>query len=144
MDLLIAEPLLQGIGLLKIEMRAAEGATGPTPLGQELQQFAAAKGGATGRVPVAMVGAEQKMRAAVCHHIPGTAVNYGARTQNEEPLREIELPEAVKRIWMNWLARRRRRGFLSWTTFRRLLQRFALPPALLVHSVYRHAGEAAT
>ena len=44
---------------------------------------------------------------------------------------------AVERIWRKWLARRRRRGFLSWATFARLLKRFPLPAVVVVHSVYR-------
>ncbi len=49
---------------------------------------------------------------------------------------------AVVGIWKKWLARRRRRGSLPWTLFRRLLQRYPLPPPLVVHSVYRRLGEA--
>jgi Group II intron, maturase-specific domain len=51
---------------------------------------------------------------------------------------------AVVRIWRKWLARRRRRGFLSWTAFGRLLQRFALPAARAVHSVCRRVVNPAT
>jgi group II intron reverse transcriptase/maturase len=52
--------------------------------------------------------------------------------------------EAVVRIWRKWLARRRRRGFLSWAAFGRLLKRFALPAAVAVHSVCRRVGEPVT
>jgi RNA-directed DNA polymerase len=52
--------------------------------------------------------------------------------------------DAVVRIWKKWLARRRRRGFLSWATFGRLLKRYALPRARVVHSVYRRVGPATT
>ena len=52
--------------------------------------------------------------------------------------------EAVTRIWKKWLSRRRRRGFLSWATFSRLLKRLPLPAARVVHSVYRRVGKAAT
>jgi RNA-directed DNA polymerase len=52
--------------------------------------------------------------------------------------------EAVVRIWKKWLARRRRRGFLSWDVFGRLLKRYVLPPAIVVHSVFRRAREPAT
>jgi group II intron reverse transcriptase/maturase len=45
--------------------------------------------------------------------------------------------DGVIRTWKKWLARRRRRGFLSWAIFGRLLQRYKLPPARVVHSVYR-------
>jgi group II intron reverse transcriptase/maturase len=50
----------------------------------------------------------------------------------------------VVRVWKKWLARRRRRGYLSWDCFGRLLRRYVLPPAIVVHSVYRQAGESAT
>jgi len=36
--------------------------------------------------------------------------------------------DAVVRIWKKWLARRRRRGFVSWDRFGRLLKRWVLPP----------------
>jgi RNA-directed DNA polymerase len=52
--------------------------------------------------------------------------------------------DGVIRIWKKWLARRRRRGFLSWTLFGRLLRRYPLPPAVVVHSVYRRVGESLT
>jgi RNA-directed DNA polymerase len=45
--------------------------------------------------------------------------------------------EAVQRIWWKWLSRRRRRGVLSWSVFERLLKRYGLPAAAVVHSVYR-------
>jgi RNA-directed DNA polymerase len=49
--------------------------------------------------------------------------------------------DGVLRSWKKWLARRRRRGFLSWAIFGRLLQRYALPPVVIVHSVYRRRSE---
>jgi group II intron reverse transcriptase/maturase len=52
--------------------------------------------------------------------------------------------DAALRLWRKWLARRRRRGFLSWTTFQRLLRRYPLPRAVVVHSVYRRLGQAPT
>jgi len=48
---------------------------------------------------------------------------------------------AVIRTWKKWLSRRRRRDFLSWATFSRLLKRFPLPAAQVVHSVYRSVGQ---
>jgi len=51
---------------------------------------------------------------------------------------------AVQHIWRKWLSRRRRRGFLSWSNFFRLLDRLVLPVAKVVHSVYRRAGETVT
>jgi hypothetical protein len=52
--------------------------------------------------------------------------------------------EAVVRIWKKWLARRRRRVFLSWADFRRLLRHYVLPAAVVVHSVFRRVREPAT
>jgi len=43
----------------------------------------------------------------------------------------------VMRVWRKWLSRRRRGPPLPWEHFNRLLARFALPPARVVHSVYR-------
>jgi RNA-directed DNA polymerase len=52
--------------------------------------------------------------------------------------------DAAVRTWKKWLSRRRRRGFLSWDWFGRLLKCYVLPPAIVVHSVYRRAREPAT
>ena len=49
--------------------------------------------------------------------------------------------DGVLIIWKKWLARRRRRAFLSWMVFRRLLHHYVLPPARVIHSVYRPVGE---
>jgi RNA-directed DNA polymerase len=47
------------------------------------------------------------------------------------------LRRVVTAVWRKGLSRRRRGGLLSWDHFRRLWERFALPPARVVHSVYR-------
>lgn len=52
--------------------------------------------------------------------------------------------DGVVRIWRKWLARRRRRGLLSWDVLTRLLQRYPLPAAIAVHSVCRRVGESRT
>jgi hypothetical protein len=52
--------------------------------------------------------------------------------------------DGVVRLWRKWLSRRRRRGFLSWATFGQLLKRYALPAAVVVHSVYRRVREPVT
>jgi hypothetical protein len=49
--------------------------------------------------------------------------------------------EGVVRLWKKWLARRRRRGFLSWAVFGRLLQRYVLPLPVIAQSVYRPRTE---
>ncbi len=43
----------------------------------------------------------------------------------------------VERVWRYWLNRRSARAKMVWDRFRRLLQRYPLPPARVVHSVYR-------
>lgn len=43
--------------------------------------------------------------------------------------------EAAKRIWRTWLSRRSDRG-MNWVRFVRLLQRYPLPKAVVVHSTW--------
>jgi len=43
----------------------------------------------------------------------------------------------VSEIWRKWLDRRSQRSRMSWEKFRRVLQRFPLPPAVAIHSVCR-------
>jgi RNA-directed DNA polymerase len=40
-------------------------------------------------------------------------------------------------LWRKWLSRRDRGGSVSWERMYQLLQRYALPPPIVVHSVYR-------
>ena len=47
----------------------------------------------------------------------------------------------VRRAWRYWLARRDRKRRLPWKRFNQLLQRFPLPRAVVVHSVYRRAAK---
>jgi RNA-directed DNA polymerase len=51
---------------------------------------------------------------------------------------------AVKLIWKKWLSRRKRGGYLAWDQFAQLLKRFPLPPARVVHSVYRPVSKPTT
>src|SRR5262245_6398226 len=44
-------------------------------------------------------------------------------------------------LWRKWLSRRHRGGEVAWERMYRLLERFPLPPAIVVHSVYRHAAK---
>jgi RNA-directed DNA polymerase len=48
--------------------------------------------------------------------------------------------EAVIELWRRWLSRRRRGRPLSWDRMKRLLERYPLPPAIAVHSVYRRVA----
>ena len=43
-------------------------------------------------------------------------------------------------LWRKWLGRRHRAGQVSWERMYRLLERYSLPPAIVVHSVYRRAA----
>jgi len=52
------------------------------------------------------------------------------------------LRREVEGIWRRWLARRSDSQTMTWDIFRRLLKRYPLPPARVVHSVYRHAANA--
>jgi group II intron reverse transcriptase/maturase len=44
---------------------------------------------------------------------------------------------AVERVWRKWLNRRSSRARLGWDRFGPLLERYALPPVRVVHSIYR-------
>jgi RNA-directed DNA polymerase len=61
---------------------------------------------------------------------------YGV-TGNVERLDELR--RVAKRAWRYWLDRRSQRAHMTWARFDRLLQRFPLPGARVVHSVYRAA-----
>ncbi len=44
-------------------------------------------------------------------------------------------------LWRKWLGRRHRAGEVAWERMYRLLERYPLPPAKVVHSVYRRAAK---
>jgi group II intron reverse transcriptase/maturase len=67
---------------------------------------------------------------------------YYGITGNGEALRRFR--DAVARLWRLWLMRRKRRGYIPWTQFLRLLRRCPLPPPVPVHSVCRFVGEVPT
>ena len=50
------------------------------------------------------------------------------------------LRHVVVGIWRKWLSRRSWAGHLSWLRFERIREHFALPPPVVVHSVYRQAA----
>ncbi len=58
---------------------------------------------------------------------------YYGITGNGRMLEEFRV--VVARVWRKWLARRRA-GPISWASFQRLLARYPLPRARVVHSVY--------
>jgi group II intron reverse transcriptase/maturase len=60
---------------------------------------------------------------------------YYGITGNGEALHRFR--DAVARAWRQWLSRRSRGNFRPWDWFTRLLARYPLPPALVVHAVCR-------
>jgi hypothetical protein len=46
----------------------------------------------------------------------------------------------VERQWRWWLHRRSQKGRMPWPRFQRVLKRYPLPPAVVVHSIYRRAA----
>jgi RNA-directed DNA polymerase len=77
-------------------------------------------------IPVQHQTLSQKLR--------GHFAYYGI-TGNSEGLRRFR--DAVTGLWRKWLSRRAWASVLSWDHFTELLKRFPLPPAVVVHSVYR-------
>jgi group II intron reverse transcriptase/maturase len=63
---------------------------------------------------------------------------YYGITGNVGALRAFR--DAVTRAWRKWLSRRTRGDPISWDSLNRLLERFPLPPAIVVHSVYRRVA----
>jgi len=63
---------------------------------------------------------------------------YYGITGNARGLRRFLLQ--VRRLWRKWLGRRKRDGTFCWPKYLALLKRFPLPPARVVHSVYRTAA----
>jgi hypothetical protein len=67
---------------------------------------------------------------------------YYGITGNGEALGRFRY--VVVRLWRKWLQRRKRCGFIAWDRFQRLLARYPLPAAVVVHSVYRRASQSTT
>ena len=70
----------------------------------------------------------------LCQKLRGHLGYYGI-TGNSPALSRFRYE--VRRIWRNWLARRRRAYRYPWSRFQRLLDRYPLPPAIAAHSVCR-------
>jgi group II intron reverse transcriptase/maturase len=76
--------------------------------------------------------------AALSRKLRGHDAYYGI-TGNHRAL--AALREQVRRLWYKWLNRRSQRRSMNWDQFnRRLLSRYPLPNARVVHSVYRRAA----
>ena len=64
---------------------------------------------------------------------------YYGITGNGKALSRFQ--STVTRLWRKWLAKRKRGDPYPWYRFTRLLERYPLPGAVVVHSVYRHAAK---
>jgi group II intron reverse transcriptase/maturase len=71
---------------------------------------------------------------ALCRKVQGHYAYYGI-TGNYAALGTFL--RGVQRRWKKWLSRRSQRAYLDWAQFRRLLERYPLPPPVVVHSVFR-------
>jgi RNA-directed DNA polymerase len=70
----------------------------------------------------------------LCQKLRGHFAYYGI-TSNAAALWRYR--REVGRTWRKWLSRRRRDGTIPWPRFNRLLERYPLPRAVVIHSVYR-------
>jgi len=64
--------------------------------------------------------------------------SYFGITGNANALRRLR--DKVEQLWQKWLNRRSWRARMPWERFRLLLGRYPLPPARVVHSIYRVAS----
>jgi RNA-directed DNA polymerase len=64
---------------------------------------------------------------------------YYGITGNSRALANLRY--VVTGLWHKWLSRRSWAGYLPWPQFARLQASYALPPPLVVHSVYRQAAK---
>jgi group II intron reverse transcriptase/maturase len=64
---------------------------------------------------------------------------YYGITGNSRALANLRY--VVTGIWRKWLSRRSWAGYFSWLRVERLREYFALPPPVVVHSVYRQAAK---
>jgi len=79
----------------------------------------------------------KEQHAALSRKLRGHDAYYGI-TGNARALSLLR--PLVRRIWHKWLNRRSWKTALTWTRMNRLLEVFPLPPARVVHSVYRSAN----
>lgn len=73
----------------------------------------------------------------LCAKLRGHYAYYGL-TGNGASLARFK--QRVHRAWRYWLHRRSQHGTMYWPRFNRLLKRYALPPPVVVHSIYRRAA----
>ena len=76
----------------------------------------------------------EEQHATLTRKLRGHDAYYGV-TGNGEAL--VTLRQHVRRIWQKWLSRRSWSSTVTWEDMNRILQAFPLPPARVVHSIYR-------
>lgn len=74
---------------------------------------------------------------ALCRKLMGYYGYYGI-TGNSRTLNHFRY--RVERVWIKWLKRRSQRSRLPWKRAESLLARYPLPPARVVHLIYRSAA----
>ena len=79
----------------------------------------------------------REQHVALARKLRGHDAYYGI-TGNAEAL--VSVRHWVRRIWQKWLHRRSWKGKMTWPRMKRLLAVFPLPPARVVHSIYRAAN----
>jgi RNA-directed DNA polymerase len=79
----------------------------------------------------------REQHAALARKLRGHDAYYGI-TGNAETL--VSVRQWVRRIWQKWLNRRSWKTKMTWPRMNRLLAVFPLPPARVVHSIYRAAN----
>lgn len=75
--------------------------------------------------------------AALNRQLQGHYAYYGI-TGNADAL--LRFRYEVDRLWRKWLSRRSRKARLTWDAYDRVRQRYPLPPARVVHSVFRRSA----
>ena len=73
----------------------------------------------------------------LCWKLRGHDAYYGI-TGNYRRLEVLRL--VATRLWQKWLNRRSQRSDMPWERFALLLERYPLPAARVVHSVFRRAA----
>ena len=63
---------------------------------------------------------------------------YYGITHNYRALKRFRATVAA--LWFKWLGRRFQKGGMRWDIFNLLLKRYRLPPAKVVHSIFRRAA----
>ena len=94
--------------------------------------------GHRGMVPKESTRRDAEQHQTLSQKLRGHFAYYGI-TGNADALNRFR--RGVIGLWRKWLGRRHRDGEVAWERMYRLLERYPLPPAIVVHSVYRRAAK---